>query len=138
MGWIDSKPGTVDEMRAKLWFAPRKPGANWSALNKKRVERLIALERMREAGLRVVSAAKLSGTWDALNAVEALEIPADLALAFASYNRAASYFDAFPRFTKRAILEWIAAAKTSDTRAKRVEETARLAQDNIRANQWKK
>jgi len=35
------------------------------------------------------------------------------------------------------ILEWIAQAKKPETRAKRVEETARLAGQNIRANQWR-
>ncbi|MEM1097131.1 MAG: YdeI/OmpD-associated family protein, partial [Bacteroidota bacterium] len=37
---------------------------------------------------------------------------------------------------KRGILEWILNAKRAATRAKRIAETARLAQDNIRANQW--
>jgi len=35
-------------------------------------------------------------------------------------------------------LEWIASAKRAETRTKRVAETARLAQDNIRANQWQR
>ena len=35
-------------------------------------------------------------------------------------------------------LEWISTAKKAETRAKRIEETARLAQDNIRANQWRR
>ena len=38
----------------------------------------------------------------------------------------------------RGILEWIANAKTPVTRAKRIEETARLARQNLRANQWRK
>ncbi|MEZ4595247.1 MAG: hypothetical protein R3D55_29490 [Chloroflexota bacterium] len=33
-------------------------------------------------------------------------------------------------------MEWITNAKRPLTRQNRVEETARLAQDNIRANQW--
>lgn len=45
------------------------------------------------------------------------------------------YWDAFPRSAKRAILAWIVQAKRSETRAKRIAEAARLAQDNIRANQ---
>ena len=73
-----------------------------------------------------------------LRAVEGLEIPPDLAAALASYPAAQAHFDAFPRSVKRSILEWIASAKTPATRAKRVEETARLAQDNIRANQWRR
>jgi hypothetical protein len=46
-------------------------------------------------------------------------------------------FDAFPRSVKRGILEWIANAKRPEARAKRIAETARLAADNIRANQWR-
>ncbi len=30
-GWVDSKPGKVDALRTKLWFAPRKPGTGWSS-----------------------------------------------------------------------------------------------------------
>jgi uncharacterized protein YdeI (YjbR/CyaY-like superfamily) len=38
---------------------------------------------------------------------------------------------------KRGILEWIAQAKRSETRSKRVSETAARAAENIRANQWR-
>ncbi|MEL6321896.1 MAG: YdeI/OmpD-associated family protein, partial [Cyanobacteria bacterium J06626_14] len=46
------------------------------------------------------------------------------------------HFDHFPRSAKRGILEWIVQAKRPETRQRRIEETARLAADNIRANQW--
>ena len=45
-------------------------------------------------------------------------------------------FDAFPPSARRGILEWINAAKSPTTRDRRVAETAHLAQQNIRANQW--
>jgi uncharacterized protein YdeI (YjbR/CyaY-like superfamily) len=67
-----------------------------------------------------------------------LEIPPDLATALAAYPNAASHFDAFPRSAKRSILEWISIARKPETRAKRIEETARLAEETIRANQWRK
>ena len=38
-GWVDSTGGRVDEERAKLYFAPRKPRSAWAASNKQRVER---------------------------------------------------------------------------------------------------
>jgi uncharacterized protein YdeI (YjbR/CyaY-like superfamily) len=75
---------------------------------------------------------------EACDAVEALDIPPDLAAALGSYPSAQTHFDAFPRSVKRSILEWIASAKTPATRAKWVEETARLAQENVRANQWRR
>jgi uncharacterized protein YdeI (YjbR/CyaY-like superfamily) len=136
-GWIDSKPRALDDERAMNWFAPRKPGTGWSRLNKERIEKLIAAGLMTPAGLAKVEAAKADGSWNALDGVEAIEIPPDLDAEFAKYEHAAANFAAFPRFTKRAILEWIGNAKRPDTRAKRVEETARLAEQNVRANQWR-
>jgi uncharacterized protein YdeI (YjbR/CyaY-like superfamily) len=136
-GWIDSKPNKLDDERSMLWFAPRKAGTGWSKINKERVERMIAAGRMAEAGLEKVEAARRDGSWFALDAVEALEIPPDLQSALAANGMALEYFDAFPRSVKRGILEWVASAKKPETRAKRVEETARLAAENKRANQWR-
>lgn len=137
-GWVDSKPGVVDEERSRLWMAPRKAGSAWSKLNKERVARLMAEKRMTAAGLEKIEAAKKDGSWDALNAVEALIVPPDLAAALAEGKPAEEYFAAFPRSVKRAILEWIEQAKKPETRAARIAETARLAQRNERANQWKR
>lgn len=135
-GWIDSKPNKLDEERSLLWFAPRKPGTGWSKLNKERVERLMAQGLMMPAGLAKVEAAKQDGSWTALDAIEALEIPPDLGQALTAYESAQN-FEAFPRSVKRGILEWILSAKKPETRAKRIEETAQLAAQNLRANQWR-
>ena len=135
-GWVDSKPNKLDDERSLLWFAPRKPGSNWSRLNKERIARMEAAGKMTPAGRAKVEAAKADGSWTALDDVENLVVPEDLAEALASYPDAAAHFDAFPRSAKRGILEWILNAKRAPTRAKRIAETARLAQDNIRANQW--
>ncbi|MBD2069207.1 YdeI/OmpD-associated family protein [Leptolyngbya sp. FACHB-671] len=137
-GWIDSKGNKLDEERSLLWFAPRKPGTGWSKLNKERVERLIAQNMMMPAGLAKVEAAKQDGSWNALDAIEALEIPPDLETALASYAEAKQNFEAFPRSVKRGILEWVAAAKRPETRTKRINETAQLAAQNLRANQWRR
>jgi len=137
-GWIDSKGNKLDEERSMLWFAPRKARTGWSKPNKERVEKLIATGQMAAAGLSKIEAAKADSSWRALDAVEALEIPPDLGQALANYPTAADYFDAFPRSVKRGILEWITNAKTLATRSKRIEETARLAAENKRANQWRK
>jgi uncharacterized protein YdeI (YjbR/CyaY-like superfamily) len=136
-GWIDSKPNKLDAERSMLWFAPRKPGTGWSRPNKERVARMLAAGLMMPAGIAKVEAAQQDGSWSALDAVENLEIPPDLAAALAGYDAASDHFAAFPRSVKRGILEWIANAKTASTRAKRIAETARLAQENRRANQWR-
>jgi uncharacterized protein YdeI (YjbR/CyaY-like superfamily) len=133
-GWIDSKPNKLDDERSMLWFAPRKASTGWSKINKARAEKMIGAGRMTPAGLAKIEAAKHDGSWNALDTIEALEVPPDLAAALAANPIAQQYFDAFPRSVKRAILEWISNAKKPETRAKRVEETARLAAKNIRAN----
>ena len=46
-------------------------------------------------------------------------------------------FEALPMWVRKQILEWITQAKTEPTRMKRIEETASLAQQTIRANQWR-
>jgi uncharacterized protein YdeI (YjbR/CyaY-like superfamily) len=136
-GWIDSKPNKLDDHRSLLWFASRKAGAGWSCLNKVRVEKLITAGQMMPAGLAKAETAKADGSWNALDAVEDLEIPDDLAAAFAQHQHAAAYFDQFPRWVKRNILEWIGNAKTAATRMKRITETATKAEANERANQWR-
>ncbi len=136
-GWIDSKPNRLDDERSMQWYAPRKAGSGWSKINKARAEKMIEAGLMARAGLAKIEAAKQDGSWNTLDAIEALGVPPDLAAALATNPNAQHYFDAFPRSVKRAILEWIASAKKTETRAKRVEETARLAAENIRANQWR-
>src|SRR5262249_12734 len=102
-GWIDSTQRTLDDARAVLWCAPRKPRTAWSELNKQRIERLLAAGLMAPTGLAKIEAAKQDGSWHALDAVEALDIPPDLAAALGSYPSAQTHFDAFPRSVKRSI-----------------------------------
>jgi hypothetical protein len=77
------------------------------------------------------------GSGTALDAVEELVEPEDLGAALDAEPDARANWDGFPGSTKRAILEWIIAAKRPPTRASRVAETARLAAQGIRANQWR-
>src|SRR5215831_955355 len=74
-GWIDSKVNPIDDSFYMQVFTPRKRASAWSALNKARVERLLAAGLMTPAGLAVVDAAKDLGTWDAWKHVEELNIP---------------------------------------------------------------
>jgi uncharacterized protein YdeI (YjbR/CyaY-like superfamily) len=135
-GWIDSVPGKVDEQRTKLYLSPRKKGSAWSNSNKVRIEELLTEDSLRPAGLAAVEEAKRSGTWNKIDSAHNQEVPEDLSAEFVKYPGSKENFDAFPPSTKRAILEWIIQAKAAETRFKRINETASLAAENIRANQW--
>jgi len=134
-GWIDGQAKRLDKERTMLWFAPRRPGSIWARSNKARVERLIADGRMPPTGQAKIDAAIADGTWALWDSVDSLEVPPDLAAAFAAYPDARANYDAFPRSARHAILGWIVTAKRPETRARHVAETARLTQANVRINQ---
>jgi uncharacterized protein YdeI (YjbR/CyaY-like superfamily) len=137
-GWIDSLPRFLDDERSMLLMTPRKLKSNWSAINKERATRMIAEGRMQPAGQMKIDHALANAQWDALNVVEAMTVPLDLESAFGRFPGSDSNFNAFPKSAKRGILEWILNAKGDETRSRRINETARLAAENIRANQWSK
>ncbi len=136
-GWVDSKPRKLDAQRTMLLATPRKPKSAWSKLNKDRVLALTEAGLMKPRGLKMVALAKERGTWSVLDEVDALTIPPDLRAALERAPGALANFEGFPPSTRRGILEWIVQAKKPETRAARIEETARLAAKNERANQWK-
>jgi uncharacterized protein YdeI (YjbR/CyaY-like superfamily) len=136
-GWIDSQPRKLDEARSMLRISPRNPKSTWSKINKDKIARLIGDGLIHASGLAVVEAAKKSGTWEALDQVEALQMPEDLQMAFAKSKLALANFEAFPKSAKRGILDWISQAKRPETRSARVTETVEKAKLNLRANQWR-
>ncbi|PRY69953.1 uncharacterized protein YdeI (YjbR/CyaY-like superfamily) [Glaciihabitans tibetensis] len=133
-GWVDSRQIRLDNERTMLWFTPRRPGSGWSRTNKERVQRLAESGQMRPAGQVAVTTAQADGSWEKLDSINNLELPPDLTGEFARHPGASTAFDEFPRSVRRGILEWIAAAKTPTTRARRIEETAMKAAKGERAH----
>ena len=136
-GWVDSLSRGKDDLRTMHWIAPRKAGSNWSRVNKDKIARLQDAGRLQAAGIAMVEAAQNDGTWTALDDVENLVVPDDLAAAFDARPGSRAAWDDFPRSVKRGVLEWIFTAKTPPTRAKRIADTADKAAKGERANQWK-
>lgn len=137
-GWIDSIAKKRDAESSYQYFSVRKPKSNWSKSNRDRVEKLTALGLITERGQKMIDLAKQTGTWEALVDVQNLVIPEDLQLLLNKNKKALNYFLAFSPSSRRGILEWILNAKKTETRLKRIEETVKLAADNIKANQYRK
>ncbi|GBF50294.1 hypothetical protein LPTSP4_18190 [Leptospira ryugenii] len=137
-GWIDSLPNKIDEKTYKLYISPRSPKSNWSLVNKEKVKRLEKEGRIHAKGKAMIQIAKKTGTWTALEGVDNLEIPSDLLKELEKYKQAKANFLAFPKSVRRGILEWIGNAKKEETRKNRISETASLAEQNVRANQYQK
>jgi len=136
-GWIDSIAHKRDEESKYQFFTQRKPKSNWSKTNRVRVEKMIAQGLMTPSGLKFIDMAKQSGTWEALVDVQNSVIPDDLQNELNKSKTALKHFLAFSPSSKRIILEWILNAKKDETRQKRIEETVRLATDNIKANHYR-
>jgi len=136
-GWIDSRPGTLDAQQYKLYMSPRKPGSVWSKLNKQRIQRLVKEGRMTPAGLVKIEAAKKDGPWNTLDEVDRLVIPADLLEQLSANPEAKRNFEGFSSSSRKIILFWIASAKRDETRQKRIEETVRLAAQNVKAAHYR-
>lgn len=136
-GWVDSRPNAIDDESYMQLFSPRKPKSPWSKINKERVARLIEQGLMTPAGLAKIEAAKGDGSWNRYDEVDDLAVPNDLIQALAANETANRYFEAFSPSSKKVILWWIASAKRPETRSKRIEETVRLAEQNIKANHYR-
>jgi len=132
-GWIDSTVNRLDERRSLQLFAPRKPRSTWSRSNKDRVARLESEGRLAPAGIATIEVAKANGFWTALDAVERLEEPPELAAALDADDAARENWNGFSASSRKAILWWVTSAKRPETRAKRIEQTARMAAKGLRA-----
>ena len=134
-GWVDSTAKTLDSERSMMLMTPRKPSSTWARTNKERVERLLAAGLMQPAGIAAVETARANGSWTVLDSVEALEVPDDLAAALDAEPGAREAYEGFSPSNRKMILWWVKSAKRSETRERRIAETARLAAQGIPANQ---
>lgn len=119
-GWIDSRMHRLDDVRFEQWFSPRRAGSIWSRSNKERVRHLMKAGLMAPPGLARVEAAKADGSWELLDRVEALEVPADLAGALAAAPGGTRGFAAMAASRQKQYLYWVLSAKRSQTRSARV------------------
>lgn len=133
-GWIDSMPNKRDEQSYYQFFTKRNPKSNWSKVNKDKVAKLIEAGLMMPAGLAMIDLAKKSGTWDALNEVDAVKEPDDLMVVLNQNPKSLENWNNFAKSARRGILEWILNAKKPETRSQRIVETVALAAQNIKAN----
>lgn len=126
-GWVDSTVRPVDEHRSMQWFAPRRSGSMWTRINKGRVARLEEAGLMEPAGAAAVAAAKESGMWTLMDAVEECVVPDDLDAAFDRQPGSREHWDSWSASAQKMILTWIVLAKRPETRAARVAATAEKA-----------
>lgn len=135
-GWIDSLKKKLNEESSIQYFGKRKSKSTWSKINKQKIEKLTAENRMSQAGLDCITIAKENGSWEILDSVEELIIPEDLALELSARPNATEFFQSLSKSIKKMMLYWVISAKRPETRQKRILEIAESAEKKMKPKQF--
>jgi uncharacterized protein YdeI (YjbR/CyaY-like superfamily) len=129
-GWIDGLTRRLDDDSYCIRFTPRRPGSNWSSVNVRHVEELIAAGRMHPAGIAAFEARapEQTGVYAYENRHEAALSP-EQEDAFRRNERAWAFFQAQPPGYRQTAIFWVVSAKREETRARRL---ATLIDDSAR------
>ncbi|MDO6575168.1 YdeI/OmpD-associated family protein, partial [Staphylococcus pasteuri_A] len=84
---------SIDEQAYVQRITPRKKRSNWSKRNTEHAERLIAENRMMEAGLVHIREAKADGRWESAYVVSEMQVPTDFLEALEDKPQAKAFFD---------------------------------------------
>ncbi len=119
-GWIDGVRYSIDEISYKIRFTPRRAGSNWSAVNVKKVQALIAAGKMQPTGLKAYEAMEpdKSGVYS----YEQTRPQLDPAYEEELRGNAAAwqFFQSQPAWYRRAAGHWVMEAKREETCRKRL------------------
>jgi uncharacterized protein YdeI (YjbR/CyaY-like superfamily) len=117
-GWIDGVRRSIDDDSYSIRFTPRKPGGNWSKVNRKRFAELKAEGRIRPAGQAAFEVGKPSAYSFERDSPATLT---DEETALFQANPAAwAFYETCPPGYRRIVQHWITSAKRPDTRARRL------------------
>jgi uncharacterized protein YdeI (YjbR/CyaY-like superfamily) len=128
-GWVDGIRRQLDGDRTMQMISPRQ-AQHWAKSYKDRAEKLIAAGKMHPAGLAAIAQSKRNGLWNFMDDVDALIVPDDLVAALEAHPPAREMFDNSAPSYRRNVLRWIKLAKTTKTRAQRIEKAAIFAAQN--------
>ena len=117
-GWIDSKINPIDDAFYMQVFTPRKRESAWSALNKARVERLLAARADDPCRPCDGQGGEGLGHLEREKHVEELTIPPDLEKAIKANPDASRNWVSYSASRRKGVLYRLAGAKRPDTRAR--------------------
>jgi uncharacterized protein YdeI (YjbR/CyaY-like superfamily) len=121
-GWIDGQLDRFDDAHWLIRFTPRQSTSKWSEKNRARALELVALGRMRPAGLSEIERATKDGRWNAAYAGQSTaQVPDDLRLALSKSKKAKAFFETLDSKNRFAILYRVHDAKKPQTRLARIE-----------------
>jgi len=119
-GWIDGVRRSIDTDAYKMRFTPRKPRSSWSAVNVRRAEDLIAIGKMRPAGLTAFEARSADRLGMSYDERRHLQLDDAYERELRASRKAWAFFETQPPWYRRTATFWITSAKKEETRRKRL------------------
>lgn len=120
-GWIDGIRKKVDAIRYTNRFTPRRPGSNWSQINRRRFAELLRLDRVTPAGAAAYAARdpEQSGTGSLEQRPQAF--PPAFEKQFRARTAAWRFFESQPPGYRRTVIGWVCSARKPETRFRRLD-----------------
>jgi uncharacterized protein YdeI (YjbR/CyaY-like superfamily) len=119
-GWIDGIRKSVDDETYTNRFTPRKKKSNWSNVNIKRMEELIAGGRVKEAGMKAWQAREESRSGIYSFEKNPASLPSAFEKEFRANKKAWTFFTSRAPWYQRTAIHLVVSAKQEETRLKRL------------------
>lgn len=129
-GWIDSIGKRMDDERFAQKFTPRRDRTKWSALNKRRMRKLIREGRMTEAGLAKIDITMLGEEAEAKRSNDDPDIPRFVKQALMANPKTWENFRNLAPSRRRAYVQMIMDARKEETRERRLREVVSLLEQS--------
>jgi len=128
-GWIDGLRRSIDDQSYRIRFTPRRPASNWSQINIRFAEELIAERKMEPAGRAAFEARKALPAAGYTDERDEGAAEADVERELKRHRAAWAFFQAQPPWYRRTCARWVMSAKKEETRSRRL---AALVADSAR------
>ena len=134
-GWIDGVRNSIDEKSYRIRFTPRKKDSIWSAVNIKKIKKLIDQNLMEPAGLAIFEQRSDKTTKGYSAASMPKKLPFAYEKTFKANPKAWKYFTSLAHSYKKSSINWVMSAKRQETQEKRLNEL--IAESEQKTNRFK-
>ena len=135
-GWIDGIRKSIDKESYSIRFTPRKPTSIWSAVNIKKVEKLIDQGLMQPSGLKAFGYRKEEKSKIYSFESDAKTLSEGFEAKFKANCKAWDFFIVQAASYKKAVIHWILTAKQETTQYSRLEKA--IAESEKQNRLWDK
>lgn len=119
-GWIDGIRKSLGDLSYTIRFTPRRNSSKWSTKNINRVEELIKLKLMHQAGIDAYKKRKEENSHTYSFEQRVIKLDEHYETIFKNNKKAWKYFEEQVQSYRKPAIHWIMSAKQEQTRLKRL------------------